>query len=277
MAGTPNVQSTFVGLRHVRVALRDTDGTIAVPSGTAAGTAYAGIRAGGAQALSLTIPEPQRVQATGDDRVYHTFQLPPTEGPSGELRVSKTDMDIIALLTGTNRFGSPPVRKVGLATDQQGEEPAITLWGSAQAIDSEDGSDTYGQQIWYTYLVLNALASLKPSTMEYQNVGQFTYAIAANDATVDEFGTSLSDTVHGFNAAAYFVIATTKKFWLDAFEGDGAEVDFTLTNTPYSAATLVVSVEGVVQNSGWARTAKVITFDVAPADGEKIIVEYEYE
>ena len=277
MTGTQNATATFVGLRAVRIALRDTDGVIEVPAGTATGTAYAGLEAGGAQALTLAIPEPQRVPATGDDRVYHTFQLPPTEGPSGELRVSKTSLDLIALLTGTNRFGSPPVRKVGLATDQQGDEPAIVLWGSAQGIDSEAGSDYFGQRVWYTYLVLNGVASLKPPAMEYQNVGQFVYAISGNDSTVDEFGVSLSETVHNFNAAAYFLIVTSKKFWLDAFLGDGAEVDFTLTNTPYSTATLVVAVDGAVMNSGWSRTAKVITFDSAPADGAKIIVEYEYE
>jgi len=249
-----NQVTTGIGLRRVRVAERDTDGTIAVPDTVSAGEAYEGLPVGGALALTISIPDPQRITARGDDRSYYTFQLPPTESPTGELRVSKTSSDVIALLTGTKVFGESPVRKIGLATDRQGNEPAVLLWGMRQAIDSEDGSPTFGQQVWQTYILLNALATPRPAAMEDATVGEVTYSIAANDASVDEFGASFSVDTHGFTKAPYIMVVSQGKFGLDAFKGDGSTTDFTLSHASTWRSTGVtrVYVDG---------TAKEVTAD----------------
>lgn len=277
--GTAQLVSTGVGLRNVRVAERDDDGTVKVPSGTAVGVAYRGLKVGGATALTVTIPDPQRVPARGDDRTYYTFQLSPTESPTGELRVTKSNFDVIALLTGTLRFGSPPMRKVGLGTDKQGEEPAVVLWGSRQAIDSEEGSAQFGTQIWQTYFFLNALAAVRPATMEDATVGEITYGIVGNDATVDEFGATLTTAQHGFTKAPFIMITSRYKFMLEAFEGDGLQTQFTLSETPQSGGVLLVAVEGAIKEAGGADydvSGSIVTFAASVADGEKIIVEYEY-
>lgn len=270
--------STGIGLRHVRVALRDEDGTILVPADQPVATAYNGRRAGGALALTLTIPEPQRVTARGDDRAYHTFILPPTEKPTGELRVSKSNLELIAMLTGTKKFGVGPAYKVGLATDAQGQEPELILWGCRQAIDSEEGSGTFGRQIWQTYFLLNALGSVRPATMEDAAVGELTYSLVANDSGVDELGREFTVDEHGFTKAAYLLIVTDGKFMLDSFLGDGIETDFTLSQEPEEGGVIVCTVDGVekVETTHWTRVGKVVTFLVAPADGAKILFEYEY-
>jgi len=274
-----NEVTTGIGLRHVRVALRDDDGVLAVPAGQPIGVAYSGLQIGGAQALTLNVPDPQRVVARGDDRAYYTFNLPPTETPTGELRVSKTNSQVIAMVTSTKMFGSPIYRrKLGMATDKQGLEHAVVLWGSRQAIDSEDGSIYFGQQVWQTYVCLNALASMRPATMEDATVGLFTYAVTANDATVDELGQLFTELVNGFTKSSYLMIITLGKFMLDAFLGDDAQVDFTLSNTPTGVDVVQVAVDGVIaeNETDYTLADNVITFVVAPGDGAKIIVEYEY-
>lgn len=274
-----NEVTTGIGLRHVRVALRDDDGTIEVPAGTVAGTAYNGVQIGGAQALTLNIPDPQRVVARGDDRAYYTFNLPPTETPTGELRVSKTNSAVIALISETKVFGSPVTRrKLGMATDKQGLEKAVVLWGSRQAIDSEDGSQYFGQQVWQTYVCLNALATLRPATMEDATVGLVNFAITANDATVDELGQLFSEDVNGFTKSSYLMIITLGKFMLDAFLGDNSKTEFTLSQTPTGADVVQVSVDGVIMENDvdYTLTDDVIEFVETPEDGAKIIVEYEY-
>ena len=281
MAGRNEI-STGIGLRMVRIALRGSDNIITVPDGIAVGTAYNGLRIGGAVALTVTIPEPNRVIARGDDRAYHTFQLPPTENPSGELRVSKTAMDIIAMLTGTNIFGVSPARKIGLGTDKQGEEPAIVMWGSRQAIDSDQNSAYLGQQIWQTYVLLNALATPSPASMEDQAVGELTYSVAANDASVDEMGTAFTIGIHAFTKAPYLMVVTLGKFMIDVFLGDNAEVAFTLSqDTVDTDGSLVVAVDGVVQTitTHYTVTDNVVTFEGAstPDTGAKVVIEYEYE
>ena len=145
MAITQNEVSTGIGLRHVRVALRDTDGAIAVPSGTPHDEAYPGLQISGALGLNIVVPEAQRITARGDDRAYYTFILPPTEVPTGALRVSKANIDVVALLTGTKTFGSGTTKKIAFATDEQGDEPEIVLWGMQRGIDSQPGSTTFGQ------------------------------------------------------------------------------------------------------------------------------------
>jgi len=210
--------TTGIGLRHVQVALRDTDGTIKIQGSPAAGTAYAGIRISGALALSVAVPDPQRVVARGDDRPYHTFQLPPTENPTGELRVSKTNLDAIALITSTEEFGSTAVRRMGFATDKQGEEETLFIWGCREAADSDEDSVTFGERRWQTYIFLSCKASVRPATMEDAAVGEFVYTLAANPATVDEFGAVFSTAVHGFTKAPILMIVTKYKFFLDALK-----------------------------------------------------------
>lgn len=271
-------KTTGIGLRHVRVAVRDADGTPQVPTGTAAGTAYPGLRISGAQALTVTIPEPQRVTARGDDRTYHTFQLAPTDSPSGELRVSKLDTAVIALLSSTKEWGQSPVRKSGVATDKQGLESAVFMWGSRQAIDSDEDSAYFGRQVWQTYLFLNALVAIRPAAMEDQAVGEVTYSIAANDSTVDEFGTQFSEATNGFTRCPFLIFMTDGQYMIDTFVGDNSETEFTLSQTPMTDAIVTVAVDGVVKTvtSDYTITDGVVTLLVTPATGAKIVVEYEY-
>jgi hypothetical protein len=266
---------TGIGLRHVRVAERDSDGTLKIPTGTATATPYAGLRISGANALTVTIPEPERVTAPGDDRIYKTFLLPPTEGVTGELRTSKTDFPVIQLLEGTTIYGSPPWRKAGRATDKQGEENDIVLWGSREGIDSDPDSANFGQTCWITYVLICAKASVLPPTMEKSTVGETRYMISANDATVDEVGAAFSEVINGFTRSPYIEIHTANHFWLEVWEGDGEATVFNMTNTPVSATTFVW-VDGVPTAVTVDTSAKTITFAEAPADQAKVVAEYEY-
>jgi len=274
-----NERTSGIGLRHVRVGLRDTDGVLAVPSGTAIGTAYSGRRAEGANALTIAVPDPVKVPVTGDDRVYYTWVLPPTENSAGELRVSVNDTQMIALVSGTKQFGSTPRRKVGFGTNNQGDEPELCIWGCRQVIEADESEATYGTKKWETYYILNGIAFIKPSSMEYQQVQNDVYAIQANDATVSEMGTAFTDVLNGFTKAEFLKIVTTKKYMLDAFEGDAAQVTFTLSQTPYESGIFNITLDGVVQSetTHWTRVTNVVTMLIAPGLAAKLIVEYEYE
>jgi len=277
MAYAGSLVSTGIGLRYVRVALRDTDNKIKVPTLQTPGLGYQGQRIGGAEALTITIPDPQKVPAKGDDRIYYTFQLPPTEGVTGELRVTKTNMAVLALLQGALVTGSPPnVKKIGLATDLQGLEKAVVLWGSRQGIDSDEESVYFGQQLWQTYFLLNAQAVVKPAPMEDATVGETTYSITANDAGVDELGVAFTEILNGFTKAAYLMIVTKGRFGLDAFVGDNSEDEFVLSHTPTADSVTLVTKDGTIASSGWALSGNTITFNPAAGTGVKVMVEYEW-
>jgi len=274
-----NEMVSGIGLRHVRVALRDTDGTIDVPAGTAVATAYNGLQISGAIGLVLTVPDAVRIPVPGDDRVFYTWLLPPTENKSAELRVNKKDHNVIALITGTLQWGSPNRRKIAFNTDKQGEEPELVLWASRQVIEADETLATFGTKKWETYYIPNCLAYPRPPGMEYQTIGTMTYSVQLNDAAITELGQSLTLVTNGCTKAELFEIVTDKKFMLDAWMGDNIVATFNMSQTPYEAGVFNVTIDGVVQDltTDYTRVAGALTFVVTPASGAKIICEYEYE
>jgi hypothetical protein len=270
-------QTTSVGLQHVRVALRDTDGTIQIPSGQAVATAYAGLHISGANALTMEIPELKKAPAAGDDRTYYTFLLPPDEVVSGELKTSKQNTEVHALVTDTKVWGSDPIRKFGLATDVQGEEPAIFLWGRRRAVDTRPGSPNFGQKCWEMWIFPNALGSPRPGGAELGKVGEMMYQVVANDSSTDEHGETFTEATNGFTASPYVTIITHGKPMLDAWEGDNNQTTFNLSQSggPLANTTPEVYVDGVRDFSPTVANG-VITFGSPPADGAKIICLYEY-
>lgn len=278
---TRNSISSGIGLRHVRVARRSSIGTILVPDGTPVGAAYSGIQLNGALRMSVQPSDVRRVNAEGDDTVFNTFILPPNEKPTGELVTTQLPMEAIALLTSTKMFGSAPVRKLGVATDQLGYEDSVMLWGVRRAIDAENG--TYlGQQIWQMYMYLNATMAFKPPNLENAQVGEATYSIVANDSAVDELGVAFTQSVNGFTRAP-LVISTWKDFpWLDAFVGDDEEMEFVLTHGSEAELSQVdkqfVSVDGVLlSDTDYTIDADgVLTLNAPPGEGKYVVVEYSY-
>jgi len=271
-----NESISGIGLRHVRVALRDDDGMILIPAGTAIGTAYNGLRVEGANALSVTLSDVVRQPVTGDDRVYYTWILPPTETASGELRVSKGAGPVIALVTGTLQWGSVNRRKIGFGTNKQGEEPNLILWGCRQVIEADESLASFGNKKWETYVFLNALAAVRPSTMEYQTVSEYVYSLVANESTVDELGRAFTVLLNGFTKAQFVRVVTDEKFMLDAFVGNNSETAFVLSQTPYESGVFELTLDGILTHA-YTRVGATITMNAPPGTGVKLMVCYEYE
>lgn len=271
--------TTQIGLRRVHVAIRDDDGTIKVQGSPAAGVAYNGIRAMRSRALTITPAEPVRVTAMGDDVAYYTFQESPTDTPTGELRTQSTDSDLIALITNVKNFGSPNVTMVPIATDKVGEEDAMIVWGSSKGVQSESGS-TFGRY-WDTYIVLNAFLAARPPTKEMGQIGEFTWSMTCNASSVDQFGRTMTEAIHGCTQGAYIIVHTRYKFMLDKFTGDGAQSTWTLSqgaNTKYNVATSPVFafVDGVARAVS-VSAGGVATITPTPGNGDAIVVQYQYE
>ena len=65
-----------------------------------------------------------------------------------------------------------------------------------------------------------------------------------------------------------------KSYTVDSFTGDGSATTFTLSETPYSASALLVSIDGVVQKPGsganYTVSGSTLTFTSAPATSQEI-------
>jgi len=272
-------QVTGIGLRQVYVGQRDDDGTMKILGSPSVGTAYYGRRAMRARALTVTPSDPQRVTVRGDDRPYHTFNEAPTDMPTGELRVQESDTTLIALITGVTEFGSDNSTMIALSTDKLGSEDPLFIWGSRKAIDSSSAG--LGTRVWETYIFLNVSAAVKPPTFEDQQVGETVYSLSLNASSVDQFGRTFSNAVHGCTEAAYILVKTRYKFFYEVFAGNGALDDFTLSkgaSTIYNTVTSPVNVfvDGV-ETAHTVSSAGVVTITGGPpADGAKIVCQYEY-
>ena len=65
-----------------------------------------------------------------------------------------------------------------------------------------------------------------------------------------------------------------KSYTVDSFTGDGSDTTFTLSETPYSASALMVTIDGIVQKPGssanYTVAGNVVTFTSAPSTGMEI-------
>ena len=277
-----NDRLVSVGLREVHIFKRDTDGAPSIGS-TALGTAYAGVQVYKSRALTITPAAAQRINAAGDDRVFHTFQEAPNELPTGELRVAINDFLTLAMITSVTEFGSPDNRKeMVVSSDKVGEEDQLMIWGTRKSAGAEPGLSSYGQRAWETYFILSAYASARPSPMEIFTVGETIYDVACNMSSTDEYGRTMTEAIHGCTEGAFVIIHTDYKFWIDVAKADGAAGTLQLTKgtlTKYNTATSPIKlfVDGVEKTGHTCNSAGLLTLGLTPTINQKIVVCYEWD
>jgi len=193
--------TTGIGLRHVRIGLRDdTDGVMARPADHVVGTVYPGIQLSGASTLTLNPPEPERVGARGDDRVYHTFHLPPTEGWTAELVCTKQDIPAVAMITGAVAWGEAELFEgVAMGTNLEGDEPNLVMWGQRRAVDTEPDSATYGAEVWEAWEICCCKLTPMPPSKEQSTVGETRYAVTLQQVSKRITGEAFTVDDHGCN------------------------------------------------------------------------------
>jgi hypothetical protein len=270
MAATSGKQLA-VGLRRAVIFALDTNGYPAA-DGT---TAYEGIEVTGPKAFTLTIPDARRIVHSGNDRVLALDYLPPLEGVSGELRVASNDMVAKAKIAAVKTFAVAEATLMPWGTDQQGSELDAALLLFQQSLDSVTKS-----RRWKFYLIPKARMIPSPASMD-ENAAEDRYSVAPNPTSKHVWGTAL---VAGTEGAAEMAVAegmSEGKPNIIAFKGDGTVVEFTLPTDKPATATAKMKVwkNGTVQTVGSglvSLTVTTVTFTAAPANGDMVVVFYEY-
>jgi len=270
---------TGIGLRHVRIGPRNADdGIMTMPDDHVVGTVYPGIQLSGAATLTLTPPEPERVPARGDDQVYWTFHLPPTEGWTAELTCSKLDLPAISMITGVLQWGEAALFEgLAMGSDREGLEVDLILWGQRKAVDTDPASQTYGAEVWEAWEVLCCKMTPLPPSKEQSAVGESRYSITLQKVTRRIVGETFTQADHGCTKAVLFpVIAKTGRIFYDFDVGNAVQDAFVLTHTPTSATDIYVYVAGTEEPAGWSLDVgtKTVTFTSPPADGDALAFMY---
>lgn len=264
----PTEKTLNVGLRYACVYKLNNDGLPAADSTTA----YEGVQFRGSISFEINVPDARKITGMGEDGITQVVYLPPQEGVDGTLTVEASDPEIIALLDGVKIRTVGETSVIGVATDRQGFEPSVGMLLYQMAV----GLDT-GKQYWHSYVLPSARIKQKPNAMSGDK-NATTYQIAPNRVTKHIWGESFGMTADGFLSGQMIRMWSNYPIRFTAFLGDGATTAFSFPVNYPSITTDGIKVwkNGTEVTSGITKSLTGITFTVAPASNDLIVVLREY-
>ncbi len=267
------------GLALLQILDRATDGT---PASTSA-TVYSGLRTSGLT-FALTFPDHEDVVFNGDDRPMGRLIIPPTGLVTGEITAEQQSFELMALFSGgltTETVGASSEASwiLGPGNNLEGQENPVIIVANQQAIDTEAGSATLGNSYYKWAVVLNAKVTPKPAGFENGTKSTETYMVWPNTASKIFTGQSLSASVSGATSGVVVFGKSSYKIRVVAATGDGATTAFTF-ETGFPAAVANATHISVYKNgtevvAGLTLATTSVTFSVAPASNDKVVIVYQ--
>jgi len=261
-----------VGLRFGMAYLLNADGTplgdVATATNGTDGTEFQGPKV-----FTLNVPEPRKITHIGEDRVLAVDYLPPSDGMDGELAVSPSELDIVALLGGLTVATVGEGVLAALASSQQGFEPQVGLMLYQQSLDV-----SLGTRRWRSFWFPSCRCIYMPAGMG-QDTQDIRYKIAPAVVSSLPWGTALNETDNGCLTMQGVEMMSEGRPNMCWWEGDGAETEFLLPLDKPATSTAKMNAfsDGVDATAALASTAvDKITYTVAPADGVIVTLLYEY-
>lgn len=272
------------GLAIVQLALVNGDG---VPIGDglpAAGQGKGLIRALGAQASTIDVPDPVRHNVVADSGFSKwAFQFGAEGLPTLNLTQKMMDLLLRGVVTGTKVTDvTEGIKMGGMATDQDGNEPQVVVLISEQAASGDD--DAWGTAMWAHQCLPLVKLNNKPFSMTSgATESDMVYAGQANQAAKTPWGQPFTVAAHGFTKAAVLPLVSEYPITFDTYRGNGqAAQTYTLQYKPagdetsgrvkaFNASTgLEITLTDVDVDTG------VITFsDSNPANDVLAVIVYE--
>lgn len=270
---TPSKNYTGVGERSFWALRVDCDGVISATSTTA----YEGERAEGAKSFEISAPDTRVINFMGDDRVFASIQLPPTEITSATLTTGKKNQDFDELVTGNLSFTEGEVRLQAVQTDNQGDEKDVFMITSQLAVDG-------GSQVYRSVFMTGKCVPVQPGSFN-DNPLEPTYTITPYVSDKLPWFTALTSTTHGATEAQFFEAVTEGRPKVVGYVGNGANTTFTLPTTALGTNKIIVYVIDTSTDPptsvDWTSTATLATTGItftstdAPAATKTLFVWYE--
>src|SRR5262245_6187412 len=240
----PNNQKSGVGFRHCRIFALNSAGLLAASSHS---TPYEGLQLSGVRSLTLPIPENQKINHYGDDRVFAIDQLPPTEGVSGTLVMGKNNFDVDALLTGQLVATIGEFKTFLRATDKQGFETQVCMMAWRQSLDTTPGAS----RLRYWDIRILPVCQLIPINPELgANPEEKSYTVRPQVVPKYPRGIAFGTGTEGATEAQMIDATTVGKPKMIAFLGNNSATAFSLPAAAQATATTKMRVWHYVASSG---------------------------
>jgi len=256
-----------VGVRFGQVFLLDSNG---LPYQATADTVMeTGVEIEAIKTLPATLPAPQRITHYGDDEPYAQDSLSPTEIETFNITTSKVNLTLDAYLEGglVKNIGTTEFR-VG-DSDNVGNEPLVCSMFYRQALDTVNGSSTFGKlRQWHGRIYPSARITMQTPSME-QLATDTTYSATPTKVTTTPWGEAFDGaTSWGANKGAHIEFVMNNQPQMAVGLGNGTLTSWQLPTVPASSSDLLVWVGGSLTVPGSITyTPATPAFTVTPAVG----------
>lgn len=271
-------QVASAGNKYTFIAFLDSEGYAigGTPTAPANGAQSGARRVLGVKETPVTIPEPETVQATGDDDLIAEFKFNSIQPRTYIMTMAVGDLTLESYFAGTNvetiAGGSFVVNDVIDAP-----ELMISLIHQQRAVQQDTG--VRGAQAWAGYIIPQATATyLGRDSFSERTPATYRIAITPQRATNFPWGVTFSDN-SGTEAGTVIDFQSSYPYHLVAFTGDNSTDDWTLDYQPISAARTggwhfrtPVGVSSVATTSPYQATLAS-----AAGSGVKGVVLYQFQ
>lgn len=232
-----------VGIRHGWAIPLAEDG---LPAAPVSSTMITGTLLQGIKTLTVNDPDAQRIQHYGDDYAFAQDQLPPTETGSFSMTLAKSNLIVSALISGVKLVTIGQNVMMADNTDKQGSEPRMGAFFYRQALDTKNGSATFGKLRQWNWRMYQSL--------QFEDKGE-SYAQTNTDKTINGtptpsnttlWGQAFNDTVWGCNLAESIPGVSNYQPVPNFARGNGTLTAFALTHAPINSDELDVWVAGTL-------------------------------
>ena len=268
----PTVIRSGVGFRHCQVLLLGAD---LYPAATGT-TAYEGVTIEGVKAMTINDPEPQQKVHTGDDGIFALDTLAPAEPIAGEIRGSKTNDTLDAILTPDKSFTVGEAKLFPIGTSNRGLEAQVAVLAYRQTKATGAGQADEGARRWEFRIFPKATLIPRETgfTADPEDRG---YTLRPDFVNKHAWGTAIAANVEGASRMQGVRGISAGRPKLVAFNGNNTLKVFVFptVDAPTDATKIVTWVDGVLQTTVTA-TITSITFGATPGTDANIVCFYEY-
>lgn len=262
------------GLRKARVYALSTAG---LPDGDQSGAdGYNGENVTGVKAVTLNVPENQRIQHVGDDQTFAQDFLPPTELPSGNFTTAKTNQTLDALLQDTLVQTIGEWELDALSTNKAGQEIDVCFMYWRQALVTDPSDSDFGSRRWQTFIIPKERITPQGNSPDQGSDDVNNYSMTPTGSLITPWGVSFTEDDNGFTRAVRLRATSDYPIMMERYTGNATLATF---NTEFSPVS-VAKTKAWNADTGAALTVNAIgansfTVSSAPGNGAAVVALYE--
>lgn len=267
------------GFDRLEFHLLDSAGYAAGSSGsvTPGGVGAPGTRILAVKTMDIQIPEPEDTDITGDDIYQGGFVWPPGAGPAFTIEMAVNNLTNDAGFQGTLTENLGDIT-LGVEQPVDMTFPDVALLAVSRARSKEAGSDGVSGFAGVIIPKTN-VTPLGRAGFNERGEAVWRYRVKASTSDADPWGKTYTNATQGTSGVVVRPWTAENRVTMHSFVGDGSTVAFTVAETPASTSIttkVIIFKDGLRVTSGVTVSGKILTFSVAPANGAKIVVFYEY-